>query len=122
MGWGQPAAGPNGVVHYAYAGRGANPGDLGDIFYIRSDDNGTTWSAPIVLNSDAAKGGNKTQRMPSGSVTPEGNVVVSWYAPRSTGDGQKVSQPDRRRSSPCGGSGGSHCVDQWRRVLPVPTS
>ena len=87
MGWGQPAVGPNGVVHYAYAGRGANAGDLGDIFYIRSDDNGTTWSAPIVLNSDAAGGGNKAQWMPSTSVTPEGNVVISWYDRRNTDDG-----------------------------------
>jgi hypothetical protein len=64
MGWGQPAVGPNGVVHYAYAARGANPGDLGDILYIRSEDNGTTWSAPITLNSDAAAGGNRAQWMP----------------------------------------------------------
>jgi len=60
---------------------------MGDIFYIRSDDNGTTWSAPIVLNSDAAEGGNKAQWMPSVSVTPEGNVVVSWYDRRNTTDG-----------------------------------
>ncbi len=87
MGWGQPGVGPNGVVHYAYAGRGANSGDLGDIFYIRSEDNGTTWSTPIVLNSDAAEGGNKAQWMPSLSVTPEGSVVISWYDRRNTTDG-----------------------------------
>src|SRR5260370_2851309 len=87
MGWGQPAVGPNGVVHYAYAGRGANSGDQGDIFYVRSNDNGTTWSAPIVLNSDAASGGNQTQWMPSVSVTPEGTVVISWYDRRNTDDG-----------------------------------
>ena len=84
MGWGQPAVGPNGVVHYVYAGRGSNPGDEGDIFYIRSEDNGTTWSAPIVLNSDAAAGGNRSQWMPSLSATPEGNVVATWYDRRST--------------------------------------
>src|SRR5499427_1939600 len=86
MGWGQPAVGPNGVVHYVYAGRGSNPGDEGDIFYIRSEDNGTTWSAPIVLNSDAAAGGNRSQWMPSVSSTPEGNVVVTWYDRRTTTD------------------------------------
>jgi hypothetical protein len=86
MGWGQPAVGPGGVVHYDYAGRGTNPGDMGDIFYTRSDDNGTTWTAPIRLNSDAEAGGNHAQWMPSLSVTPEGNVVASWYDRRNTDD------------------------------------
>ena len=48
MGWGQPAVGPNGVVHYAYAGKGSL--STGDIYYVRSTDNGSTWSTPIVLN------------------------------------------------------------------------
>src|SRR6266849_2820211 len=86
MGWGQPAVGPGGVIHYVYAARGANAGDLGDILYIRSDDNGTTWTAPIVLNSDAATGGNRTQWMPSLSATPEGLLVASWYDRRNTTD------------------------------------
>jgi hypothetical protein len=86
MGWGQPAVGPGGVVHYVYAARGANPGDLGDILYIRSDDNGTTWTPPITLNSDAATGGNHAQWMPSLSATPEGLLVASWYDRRNTPD------------------------------------
>ena len=86
MGWGQPAVGPNGVVHYAYAAKGSNPGDLGDILYIRSEDNGDTWSAPITLNSDVKTAGNRPQWMPSLSVTPEGRVVISWYDRRNTTD------------------------------------
>jgi len=86
MGWGQPAVGPGGVVHYVYAGRGSNPGDEGDIFYIRSDDNGDTWTAPLRLNSDASSGGNRTQWMPSLSSTPEGNLVATWYDRRNTTD------------------------------------
>ena len=38
MGWGEPGVGPNGVVHYAYAGKGAI--STGDIYYVRSTDNG----------------------------------------------------------------------------------
>ena len=86
MGWGQPAAGPGGIIHYVYAARGSNPGDEGDILYIRSDDNGDTWTAPITLNSDAAAGGSRTQWMPSLSSTPEGNLVATWYDRRSTTD------------------------------------
>ena len=87
MGWGQPAVGPNGVVHYAYAGRGVNDGDLGDVYYIQSVDNGDTWSAPIVLNSDQAAGGTLEQWMPSLSVTADGKVQISWYDRRNTTDG-----------------------------------
>jgi len=85
MGWGQPAAGPNGVVHYAYAQHGAGS-DNGDIYYVRSADNGVTWSTPIKLESDSADGQYKTQWMPSVSVNynpagfvQHGEVTVKWY-------------------------------------------
>jgi hypothetical protein len=99
MGWGQPGVGPFGVVHYAYAGRGINPGDTGDIFYTVSFDNGDTWSDPIVLNNDAAKGGTGTQWMPSLSVGLDGQVHVSWYDRRNSTDGMNyefwgVRSPD----------------------------
>jgi hypothetical protein len=77
MGWGEPGVGPNGVVHYAYAGKGTN-GDTGDIFYQRSTDNGKTWSKPIKLNTDK-DGKFKTQWMPSLSVDLNGKVTVAWY-------------------------------------------
>jgi hypothetical protein len=89
MGWGEPAVGPNGVVHYAYAGKGTVSGDNGDIFYVRSTDNGLTWSAPIKLNDDSG-GSFKTQWMPSVSVNysptsplPQAKVTVSWYDRRA---------------------------------------
>ncbi|HXN24665.1 MAG TPA: sialidase family protein [Candidatus Dormibacteraeota bacterium] len=87
MGWGQPAVGPGGVVHYVFSGRGSNPGDKGDIFYTQSLDNGVTWSAPIVLNSDQASGSATEQWMPSISVTTTGTVLVGWYDRRNTTDG-----------------------------------
>jgi len=78
MGWGEPAVGPSGVVHYAYAGRGKKSGDNGDIYYVRSTDNGVTWSTPAILNTD--KGGkNKVQWMPSVSSDENGKVTVAWY-------------------------------------------
>jgi len=77
MGWGEPAVGPNNVVHYVYAGAGTN-GDHGDIFYQRSTDNGTTWSAPIELNQDMDMQYH-TQWMPSLSTNPAGKLTASWY-------------------------------------------
>jgi len=81
MGWGEPAVGPKGVVHYDYAGAGTN-GDHGDIFYVRSKDNGKTWSKPIKLNTDA-DGQFKTQWMPSLSSDLKGKVTASWYDRRA---------------------------------------
>ena len=77
MGWGQPAVGPNGVVHYAYAGLGTG-GDKGDIYYVRSTDNGSTWSTPVQINgtTDAQF---KTQWMPSVSADSLGKVTIKWY-------------------------------------------
>jgi hypothetical protein len=77
MGWGEPAVGPKGVVHYVYAGAGTH-GDHGDIFYQRSADNGKTWSKAIKLNTDK-DAPNKTQWMPSLSATSDGDVTASWY-------------------------------------------
>jgi len=84
MGWGEPGVGPGGVIHYAYAGHGTGS-DTGDIFYVRSTDNGSTWSAPIQLNTDP-DGQFKTQWMPSLSVnyslagfSQPAKVTVSWY-------------------------------------------
>ena len=78
MGWGQPAVGPNGVVHYDYAGRGQGS-DNGDVFYQRSTDNGATWSAPMLLNTDTPGIQYHVQWMPNLSVNAAGKVTASWY-------------------------------------------
>jgi hypothetical protein len=94
MGWGQPVVGPGGVVHYVYAGR--RSGDAGDIYYTQSSDNGTTWSAPIMLNTDAAAGGTGSQWMPSLSITGSGQVLAHWYDRRNTTDSQNYEIWGRR--------------------------
>jgi hypothetical protein len=81
MGWGEPAVGPNQIVHYVFAGAGTG-GDTGDIFYTRSADNGTTWSAPVKLNTDPDQQFH-SQWMPSLSVTNTGKVTASWYDRRN---------------------------------------
>lgn len=83
-GWGQPGVGPDGVVHYVYSGRtSTNSPDPGDIFYIRSTDNGATWSVPVQLNSDPTE---RAQWSPSLSVNARGMVFASWYDERHTTD------------------------------------
>ena len=67
-------------MHYAYAQHGAGS-DKGDIYYVRSTDNGATWSTPLRLDGD---GGTRGQWQPSLAVTPEGHVFVSWYDQRNT--------------------------------------
>ncbi len=86
-GLGQPGVGPNNVVHYAWGAGGENPGDIADILYIRSTDNGNTWSAPRRLDSDVPNEDNKAQWMPSLAVTDQGVVLVSWYDRRNVGNG-----------------------------------
>jgi hypothetical protein len=78
MGWGQPAVGPNGVVHYVYAGLGRSNSDPGDIYYVRSTDNGATWSVPKKLNG-GTEAQFKSQWMPSLSADLNGKVTASWY-------------------------------------------
>jgi len=82
QGWGEPAVGPNNVVHYVYARHGTGS-DNGDIFYTRSTDNGATWSTPMVLNTDTPGIQYHTQWMPSLSVNSAGKVTASWYDRRS---------------------------------------
>jgi hypothetical protein len=93
MGWGEPAVGPAGVVHYAYAAHGALAADHGDIFYVKSLDNGKTWSKPKKLNTDK-DAAFKTQWMPSVSSDLNGKVTVSWYDRRAaTSACNAVSDP-----------------------------
>lgn len=82
MGWGEPAVGPNNVVHYVYAAHGQGS-DTGDIFYTRSTDNGATWSTPLLLNTDAPGVQYHSQWMPSLSVNGSGLLTASWYDRRS---------------------------------------
>ena len=83
MGWGQPAVGPNGVVMYDYATKGAL--STGDIYFTRSLDNGQTWSTPVLLN-DPETNQYQSHWMPSlsvnyspGAFTQPQDVTATWY-------------------------------------------
>jgi hypothetical protein len=80
-GEGQPGVGPGGVMHYVFSARAGS--DPGDIYYVRSTDNGLTWTNPLRLNTD---GTTRAQWSPSLSVNAMGRLFVSWYDERNTVD------------------------------------
>lgn len=56
--------------------------DKGDIFFTMSSDRGTTWSAPVRVNSDSTI---NDQWQPTIAVTPDGeNVGIFWYDRRNS--------------------------------------
>src|SRR4029453_2370383 len=71
MGWGQPGA-RNGIVSYVYAQHGSG-NDPGDVYYIRSTDNGVTFGAPLKLNTDA---GTRAQWQPNLSAATHGRPLA----------------------------------------------
>ena len=96
-GWGEPAA-YNNVVHLVYAQQGVGS-DAGDVYYIRSTNGGSTFSAPFKLNSDATA---RPQWQPNISVSPAGTVLATWY--------------DGRESAGCTrGNAGVPCYRMWSR-------
>lgn len=75
-----PAAGVdgNGNMYVAWAD-GRNKGMGNDILYSRSAD-GSTWSAPVVLNTD---GTSADQLMPALAVSKAGTVTAIWLDNRN---------------------------------------
>lgn len=68
-----------GNVYIVYATNPPGP-DLADIQFVKSTDNGVTWSAPIKLNDDAT---TTDQWMPTISTDNTGKIFVSWYDSRN---------------------------------------
>lgn len=69
-----------GNVYIVYAANPIGP-DLADIFFIKSTDNGVTFTSPIKLNDDAT---TTDQWMPTISLDNNtGRIYVSWYDSRN---------------------------------------
>ena len=70
------AVGPQGELYVLYTARNPDKArDDGDIYLVRSVDDGETWSDPLRLNDDD---GNALQFFPAIDVDPEGVVHVMW--------------------------------------------
>jgi hypothetical protein len=71
-----------------YTDVGKNAGDRCDAYFTMSNDGGTTWTTPVVLNSDSAGGGTADQWFPTITVSPDGtHLFSSWYDRRLSGPG-----------------------------------
>jgi len=81
----QIEADPQGVLHLVttYDPDGYNTGDVSDIFYFRSVDQGRSWSQR-KLNDD---GSNADQFFPSLLVNSNGAIGSYWYDRRSSANG-----------------------------------
>jgi hypothetical protein len=72
----------NGRLHCIYTDETPNESNNTDIMYRFSDNNGTTWSAPVKLNDDV---GTKAQFLPRIAVdNATGHIGVSWYDCRNS--------------------------------------
>ncbi|MEE9586181.1 MAG: sialidase family protein, partial [Nitrososphaerales archaeon] len=72
----QISAGPDGDVSIVYIARPpGKPVDDGDVYYVRSEDGGRSWTRPTRVNDDIT---NTFQFFPAVSVDPKGVVHVMW--------------------------------------------
>ncbi len=72
----QAAIGPNDELYVLYTGRPSDrPADDGDIYFIRSLDQGATWSRPVRVNGDDT---DRLQFFPAISVAPDGTLHAMW--------------------------------------------
>ncbi|MBI3468512.1 MAG: exo-alpha-sialidase [Planctomycetes bacterium] len=73
----------NGRVYLVYTDESPNESNNTDILVRFSDNNGTTWSAPVRANDDTT---TRSQFMPAIAVDQgTGNVALSWYDARNSG-------------------------------------
>ena len=70
------AAGPSKELYLVFAARPPDrPRDEGDIYFVRSEDGGETWTRPVRLNDDD---GDNLQFFPALDVSADGTVHVMW--------------------------------------------
>ena len=81
MGWGEAAVCPGGKLVSVYYQHGAG-GDAGDIYVVRSANNGLAWGAPARIDGSSNV---SSQWMPSIAASGQ-TVFVAWYDRRNSTD------------------------------------
>jgi hypothetical protein len=81
LAWDRTGGPHHGRVYLVYTLEQKNESDNTDIFVRHSDDNGTTWSAPVRVNDDTTK---NSQFLPKIALDPtSGKLAVTWYDSRA---------------------------------------
>jgi hypothetical protein len=81
LAWDRTGGAHNGRVYLVYTLEQGNESDNTDIYVRYSDDNGSTWSAPVRVNDDATV---NSQFLPKISLDPTtGHIAVVWYDARN---------------------------------------
>jgi hypothetical protein len=84
LAWDRSGGPHHGRVHLVYTDRPATTSNDTDIYARYSDNNGTTWSAPVRVNDDAA-GNGKSQFLPRIALDQTtGYFAVSFYDSRNS--------------------------------------
>src|SRR6266851_3643545 len=82
LAWDTSGGAHNGRLYMVYVNAPSTTSNDTDIFVRYSDDNGTTWSAPVRVNDDAT---TNSQFNPAIAVDETiGNVAVTWYDARNS--------------------------------------
>ena len=105
------SSGPDAGNVYVLASLNPPGSDPMDVFFMRSTDGGTSWSAPLRVNDDPA-GTNAWQWFGTMSVAPNGRIDVVWNDTRDAGQ-TNISQLYYSYSYDAG--------DTWQVVLSNPT-
>ena len=72
----QISTGPSDEISIVYIGRPAGkPIDDGDVYHVRSTNNGKTWTRPQKVNDDIT---DTHQFLPAVSIDPNGKIHVMW--------------------------------------------
>ncbi len=75
IGWPTVARGADGVLHACFSGdREGHVCPFGKSYYIRSTDDGQTWSDPVVINDTPVD-----DRDTGLCVCPDGTLVMTWF-------------------------------------------
>jgi hypothetical protein len=70
------AVGPGGEVYVVFTGvPSENPEDDGEVYFVKSTDQGATWSRRVAINDDAS---GRVQFFPEIAVSPNGDLHAMW--------------------------------------------
>jgi hypothetical protein len=101
-----PAVNPDtnklGHLYVVYSDRGTNANDKADVFFVRSADAGTNWTAPLRVSTDQT---TNDQWMPMLAVKPDGTALfAAWFDRRNDTNNSLIEVYGRFATVAAGGT------------------